>query len=233
MAYTKRLDGRAMDQLREMEAEVGVIARAKGSARFKIGDTIALAAVYGPRELHPRFLQNPQKGVLRCEYDMISFSVTERKRPGPSRRSQEISYVTGKCLEPVLDLSKYPNTVIDVFVYIPQANAGTRCAGICAASLALADAGIPMKDIVTAVSVGKVGDKIVMDLTKEEEDFEEGATDIPVAMTPRNGKITLLQLDGGVSKEELKEALELAKKGCEETYKFLQDTLKKSIEDKK
>ena len=230
MAYTKRLDGRSMDQLREMEAEIGVISRAQGSARFKIGDTVAIAAVYGPRELHPRFLQNPQKGVLRCEYDMMSFSVAERKRPGPSRRSQEISYVTGKCLEPVLDLNKYPNTVIDVFIYIPQANAGTRCAGICAATLALADAGIPMKDLVVAVSVGKVGEKIVIDLTKEEEDYLDGATDIPVAIMPRNGKITLLQLDGGVSKEELKEALILAKKGCEKIYEFLQDTLKKSVE---
>ena len=105
MAYNKRFDGRAMDEFRPIEAEVGIFSRAQGSARFKIGDTIAIAAVYGPRELHPRFLQNPKKGLLRCNYDMISFSVTERKRPGPSRRSHEISHVTGKALEPVIDLT--------------------------------------------------------------------------------------------------------------------------------
>src|SRR3989344_5322413 len=162
MSYEKRSDGRKFDQIRKMEAETGIISRAAGSARFKMGDTTAIAAVYGPRELHPRFMQNPRKGVLRCEYDMISFSVTERKRPGPTRRSQEISYVTTKSLEPTIDLTKYPNTVIDIMITIPQANAGTRCTGICAASLALADAGIPLKDLVAAVSVGKVGDKIVL-----------------------------------------------------------------------
>ena len=232
MSYEKRSDGRKFDQIRKMEAETGIISRAAGSARFKMGDTTAIAAVYGPRELHPRFMQNPRKGVLRCEYDMISFSVTERKRPGPTRRSQEISYVTTKSLEPTIDLTKYPNTVIDIMITIPQANAGTRCTGICAASLALADAGIPLKDLVAAVSVGKVGDKIVLDLTKEEEDYPDGATDIPVAMTPRNGKITLLQLDGNVSREELKKALELAKKGCDEIYRFQQETLRKSFERK-
>ncbi|MAF36802.1 exosome complex exonuclease Rrp41 [archaeon] len=233
MAYTKRFDGRGFEEIRKMSAEVGIISRAKGSARFQIGDTIAIAAVHGPRELHPRFLRKPDKGVLRCDYDMVSFSVSERKRPGSSRRSMEISHVTGKSIEPVLDLSKYPNTVIDVFITIPQANAGTRCAGICAASLALADAGIPMKDLVVAISVGKAGDKVVMDLTKEEEDHAEGATDIPVAMTPRNGEYTLLQLDGDISKDELKEALVLAKKGCDEIYTLMQKTLRDSFKEKK
>src|SRR3989338_4323321 len=195
----KRTDGRKFEELRKIEAKVGIIKRANGSAMFKIGDTIAIAAVYGPRELHPRFLQNPEKGVLRCIYDMTTFSVSERKKPGPNRRSTEISLVTEKALLPVLDLSMYPTSVIDVFIEIIQANSGTRCAGITAASMALAHAGIPMKDLVSAVSVGKVGDKIVIDLDKYEEDYEDGATDIPVAMTG-NYDITLLQLDGNVSK---------------------------------
>lgn len=226
MSYTKRADKRKFDEIREMEAKVGVIKRADGSAMFRMGDTIAVAAVYGPRELHPRFLQNPEKGILRCNYDMLSFSVPERKRPGPNRRSTEISLVTEKALLPVLDLAQFPNTVIDVFIEIIQANAGTRCAGITAAAMALADAGIPMKDLVVAVSVGKVGDKIVVDLCKEEEDYEEGATDIPVAMMPRLNEITLLQLDGNVTKAELKEALDGAKKACEQIYKTQQQALK-------
>src|SRR3989338_8865078 len=196
-----RPDGRKADELRKMHAKVGVIKRADGSALFQIGDTIAIAAVYGPRELHPRFLQNPEKAVLRCHYDMASFSVTERKKPGPSRRSVEISLVTQKALGSVVDLKLFPNTVIDVFIQIIQANAGTRCAGITAAAMALAHAGVPMREMVAAVSVGKVGDKIVLDLTKEEEDEETGATDIPVAMTSYNKGITLLQLDGEVNKK--------------------------------
>src|SRR3990167_3116189 len=166
-SYDKRFSGRKFDEMREIEAKVGVIKRADGSAMFRIGETIAIAAVYGPRELHPRFLQNPETGILRCNYDMISFSVPERKKPGPSRRQVEISLVTEKALLPVVELKQFPNAVVDVFIQITQANSGTRCAGISAAALALAHAGIPMKDMVAAISVGKVGDKIVIDLDKE------------------------------------------------------------------
>ncbi len=224
--YDKRSDGRKFDQMREMKAKVGVVKRADGSAMFQMGDTIAIAAVYGPRELHPRFLQNPRKGILRCNYDLLSFSVPERKRPGPNRRSTEISLVTKNALLPALSLDEFPNTVTDVFIEIIQADAGTRCAGICAAAMALADAGLPMKDLVAAVSVGKVGDKILVDLNKDEEDFEGGATDIPVAVMPRTGGITLLQLDGEVSKDELREALVLAKKSCNDIYKVQQKAIK-------
>jgi exosome complex component RRP41 len=230
MAYTKRFDGRKIDEMREVEAKLGVVPRADGSAMFRFGDTVAIAAVYGPRHLHPQFLQNPQQGIIRCHYDMLSFSVTERKKPGPARRSQEISDVTAKSLEPVLMLSQFPNTVIDVFINIVQADAGTRCAGINAASLALAHAGIPMTDLVGAISVGSLGGSVVVDLTKEEEDYEEdgekAATDIPMAFTLRDGKVTLLQLDGKVSPENLKKALEVGRKACEKLYDLQKETLK-------
>jgi exosome complex component RRP41 len=225
--YTKRKDNRKFDEMRPIKAEVGVVKSADGSALFQIGDTIAIAVVRGPRELHPRFLQNPETGILRCNYDMASFSVPDRKRPGPSRRSSEISLVTGKALLPVLDLKKFPNTVVDIFIEIIQANAGTRCAGICAASMALAQAGLPMKSLVSAVSVGKVGDKVVVDLDKEEEDFEGGATDIPVAFTSSTGELTLLQLDGEITKKELVEAMKIGKKSCEK----LSEIQKKALKD--
>src|SRR3989344_5113629 len=110
-ASSKRPDGRAIDQLRDIEVKVGVINRADGSAMFRIGKTVAYAAVYGPRELHPKFLQNPEKCVLRCNYNMMSFSGSgDRVRPGPTRRSREISLVTEKALSPAIDLNLYPNS---------------------------------------------------------------------------------------------------------------------------
>ncbi len=226
MVYKKRFDGRKFDQLREMEAKVGVIKRANGSAMFRMGETIAYAAVYGPRELFPAFLQNPSRARLNCIYDLLSFSVTDRKRPGPSRRSTEISLVTKNCLEPSVDLSAYPLTGVDVYIYITQADAGTRTAGINAAALALADAGIPMKDIVASVAVGKVSDKICVDLTKEEEDHKDGATDMPVVIMPRSGKVTLLQLDGNMTTEEIDEAIKMAEKACKEIQKVQTKALK-------
>lgn len=214
MGYDKRYDGRAFDELRPMEAKAGVIPRADGSAYFKIGNTEAYAAVYGPRNLYPRFLQNPVRGILRCKYNMMPFSgAGDRVRPGTSRRSKEISWVTEKALLPALNLDEFPNAVVDVFVELPQTDAGTRAAGICAAAIALADAGLTMKGLVSAIAVGKVGDKVVVDLTKEEEDYhdEGGATDMPVAMIPDKDMITLLQMDGEIMPEQIDEAISKVK----------------------
>lgn len=232
--FTKRSDGRKFDELRPMEAKVGVIKRADGSAMFKIGKTVAYAAVYGPRSLFPKFLQNPEKAMLRCNYNMFAFSGSgERIRPGPSRRSKEISLVTEKALLPMLDLSEYPNAVVDVYVELVQTDSGTRCAGICAAAMALADAGFVMKDLVSAVALGVIEGKIIVDVTKEEEDYPEGMADIPVAMMPRNGEITLLQDDGVLTKEQLKEVFESAKKICKEINEVQRKALKEKYESNK
>jgi len=232
MAYTTRLDKRKPDDIRETEAKVGIIPRADGSAMFRTGKTIAYAAVYGPRSMFPRFMQNPEKGTLRCHYSMMPFSSGgERVRPGPSRRSREISMVMEKALESVIDLKNFPNAVVDVFVDLPQTDAGTRCAGINAAAMALADAGIVMKDMIASIAVGRVDDAIVADLSYDEESYEtdKGVADIPIAMSPNTGKITLLQMDGFLKKEELKKALELAKKACSNIYEIQKKALKEKF----
>src|SRR3990167_10886744 len=227
----KRPDGRKVDEIRIMSAKVGVVPNADGSAMFQFGDTIAIAAVYGPKEMHPQHSQNPAKGTLRCNYSMLSFSVSERARPGPNRRSTEISKITEWALEPIVMIKKYPNMVIDVHINILQANASTRCAGINAAALALAHAGIPMRGLVSSVSIGKLDKNLVVDVIKEEEDWEigEGATDIPITMT-NSGKITHIQLDGKISGKELKEVLKLARKANKEVYEVQKKALKESVQ---
>jgi len=216
------MDGRALDELRPIEAKAGIIKNADGSAYFRIGKTVAYAAVYGPRELHPKFLQDPKTGILRCYYNMMPFSgIGDRVRPGGSRRSKEISMVIQKALKPVLELEDYPNATVDVFIELPQTDAGSRCAAICAAAIALADAGISMKDMVSAIAVGKVDDKIVADLNYDEEAYEDGpVADIPVAVLHNTKEITLLQMDGEISKDELLQALELAKKASDKIAKI-------------
>ncbi|TAL55144.1 MAG: exosome complex exonuclease Rrp41 [Nanoarchaeota archaeon] len=227
----KRPDGRAITEMRPIEAKVGIIPRADGSASFKIGDTIAYAAVYGPRDLYPKFLQNPSKGILRVRYNMMPFSGSgDRVKPGASRRSREISFVTERALLAAVNLEDFPNAVVDVFIELPQTDAGTRCAGICAASIALADAGISMKDMVTAVSCGKVADTVLVDLNYAEESNEDGpVADMPVAFLPRTGKAVLLQMDGQIDKEQIVKALEMGKKACEEIYEIQKKTLKEKF----
>jgi len=228
MPYTKRSDGRKMDELRPIKAKVGIIPNATGSALFAFGKTVAIAAVYGPKPLHPQHLQKPDRGIIRCEYNMLPFSVTERARPGPSRRSKEISMVTENALSSVVDLARFPGTVIDVQIMILQANASTRCAGINAAAMALAHAGIVMKEMVSSVSIGKIDDKIVTDITKEEEDYHEGegATDIPFTLTSNSKEVTHLQLDGKIQTKRFIESYEAAKIACDKILDYQSRALK-------
>ena len=233
MSEFKRPDGRALTEMRPIEAKVGIIPNADGSAMFKSGKTIAYAAVYGPKKMHPQHQQDPAKGQLRCEYNMISFSVEDRIRPGRNRRAMEISEITKWALEPSIMLENYPNQVVDVHINIIQADAGTRCAGINAAAMALAHAGIPMKDMVSSISIGKLDKTLVVDLTKEEEDFEEGEgpTDIPISMTNK-GKVTHMQLDGKIGVKQLQEAVDMAKVACSEIYEVQKKALKDAIDVK-
>lgn len=219
MSYDKRFDGRKFEELRPMEAKVGVIPSADGSAMFKIGNTVALCSVQGPRELHPRFMQDPETGILRVSYNMMPFSGHgDRVRPGRSRRSQEIAMVIKNALLPVLDLKDYPNAVVDVFIELPQTDAGTRCAGIVAASMALADAGLKMTELVSAVAVGKVGHSIVADVNYDEEAFkgEGGSTDMPMAVLASSNTVSLLQMDGEIGKDDLLKAMDMGVKACAE-----------------
>ena len=233
MPYTKRPDKRKMDELRPIKAKLGVVPNADGSALFSFGDTVAIAAVYGPKPLHPQHMQEPDRAIIRCNYNMLPFSVTERARPGPSRRSKEISMVTEQALSGVVDLTRFPGTVIDIEIMILQANASTRCAGINAASMALAHAGIVMKELVSSVSIGKIDDKIVVDITKEEEDHKEGegATDIPFTLTSNSQEIVHLQLDGKIQTNRLKEAFEAAKKACKKVTDYQIRVLKGEVID--
>jgi len=233
MPYTKRSDGRKMDELRPIKAKVGIIPNADGSAMFGAGKTIAIAGVFGPKPLHPQHLQKPDRGIIRVEYNMLPFSVGERARPGPSRRSKEINLITANALSSVVDLKRFPGTVIDVQIMIVQADAGTRCAGINAAAMALAHAGIVMKEMISSVAIGKIDDKIVMDITKEEEDYEEGegSTDIPFTMTSRTNEVVHLQLDGKIQTKRFKEALEAAKIACGKILDLQTKALKGEVVD--
>lgn len=207
-----RADGREFNELRPLKIEAGVLEKADGSAYLEIGGNKILAAVYGPRELHVRRIMRPDMAVIRCRYNMAPFSVGERKRPGPDRRSVEISKITADALRPAIFLEKFPRSTIDVFIEILEAEGGTRCAGITAASVALADAGIPMKDLVVSCAAGKADGNVVLDLSEDED--KNGQADVPIAIMPRSGEITLLQTDGHLTPDELNKALDLAIEGC-------------------
>ncbi len=211
-----RIDQRQINELRPIEIEVGVLDKANGSAYLVWGENKILAAVYGPREVHPRHLAKPDRAFVRCRYHMAPFSTDERKHPAPSRREVELSKVIRMALEPAILTDLFPRTGIDIFIEVLQSHGGTRCASITAAAVALADAGIPLRDLVVACAAGKIEDQIVLDLNDIED--QKGDADVPVAIMPRTGAITLLQMDGLLTQDEFRQALDLAIQGCTTVY---------------
>ncbi|MHA1472386.1 MAG: exosome complex exonuclease Rrp41 [Promethearchaeota archaeon] len=221
----KRLDGREKDELRPIKMEVGVLPNADGSAYLEWGNNKIYAAVYGPREVHPHHLSKPDRGILRVFYRMATFSVFERKRPAPGRREKEISMIISDCLKPVLFLELYPGTAFEIYINVLDADGGTRCACTTVAALALADAGIPMRSLVTAVAVGKIDGELVTDLSGIED--KAGEADLPCAITWFNEELSLLQFDGNTDLEEFSKSLSLAKDAMHKIYEIQLDALKK------
>lgn len=221
----KRLDGRQLNELRQIKMEVGVLNKADGSAYIEWGKNKILAAVYGPKECIPRHDIDPYKAILRCKYSMAPFSsLEEHGRAGPSRRSAELSKVIREVFESVVVLEQFPKTAIDIFIEVLQADGGTRCAGITATSLALANAGIPMKGLVCALAIGKIDGKMCIDPSKDEDNY--GEADMPIAISPHNKKILLFQMDGLLTKEEIQQGVKMAFEGCEYIHKLQISALK-------
>jgi exosome complex component RRP41 len=222
----KRIDGREPQDLRHIRMEVGVLKNADGSALVEMGNTKVLAAVYGPREVVPRHQEQVDRAVIRCRYRMLSFStLSERKSPAPTRREIELSKVIREALEPAILSTQFPRAAIDIFVEVINAEGGTRTTGITAASLALADAGIPMLDLVAAVAVGKVDGVIVLDLNEVEDMY--GEADMPVAAMPSLKRITMIQLNGVLTPDEFRKALALALEGINKIYQLQKEVLRK------
>ena len=221
----KRVDGRAPEELRPVRMEVGVLKNADGSALVEYGNTKVLAAVYGPREVMPKHVALPDRAVIRCRYRMLSFSAEERKSPAPSRREIELSKVIREALEPAIMSELFPRTAIDIFIEVLNADGGTRTAGVTAASLALADAGIPLRDLVAGVAVGKVDGVLVLDINQIEDMY--GEADMPVAAMPSLGRITLLQLNGVLAPDEFRQALALALYGIRKLYDLQKEALRR------
>ena len=224
MNEEKRHDGRSNDDLRKIKIELGVNKNADGSCLFTWGKNIVLATVHGPKPMFPKHLSNANKAVVDYKYRMACFSVTERKSPVPGKRDKEISLVSANALESAIKTELFPNTVIEVNTLILSADAGTRVAALSAASLALADAGIPMKGLISSVAAGRANKELILDLDKHEEDAPD-AVDMACAVLMPQKEIALLQMDGYVNIKDCEAILDQAIKGAEKVYEMQKQVL--------
>ena len=225
----KRLDGRAFNELRPIKIEAGILKNADGSAYLEWGNNKVLAAIYGPKEAVPKHFADPSKAIIKCRYSMAPFSgLSDHGRSAPNRRATEISKVTKEVFENVILLNEFPGGEIDIFIEILQSDGGTRAAGITAASVALANAGIHMRDIVYAVSAGRIGEHVVLDVNMIEDNYSDA--DMPMAISPRNGDVLLLQMDGGFTREQLNEAMGMVLEAGKTISKVQREALEKLYE---
>jgi len=235
-----RPDGRAPDQLRPVEVELGFQEWAEGSVLFSMGRTKVLVAATVQDE-SPRWLRGTGSGWVTGEYAMLPRATTERtfrevNKGRPSGRTQEIQRLIGRSLRAVTDLKRMGERTITIDCDVLVADAGTRCASITGGYIALAlairglaERGVVPDDLlvdtVAAVSVGIVGGQPVLDLSYEEDAGAE--VDCNVVTT---GSGRLVEVQGTAEGEpfargDLDALLDLAESGIKQLTQIQRDVL--------
>lgn len=204
---------------------MGLFKRADGSGYWEQGNTKVLVAVYGPREASKREHSLHDRATLVCEYQVATFSSGERRIASKQdRRSTEVANFIKATFESILLLELYPGSQIHLYVTVLQADGGRRAAAINAATLALSDAGIPMRGLPAACSIGFLDSTPLLDMNQYEE--VAGGPIIPFVSFPLKEKIVSLQIDNKIPLRYLSQALEVASAGAVAIHKLIVSTLK-------
>ena len=234
----KRLDGRGVEDLREIHCEVGFLPRAHGSSLFTRGETQAMAlATLGTSQESQEFDAytggSTEKQFL-LHYNFPNFSVGETGRiMGPGRREIGHGALAERSVAPMLPLSEYPYA-IRVTSEIMESNGSSSMASVCGASLALMDAGVPMIRPVAGISIGlcaEVGEdgqwsryKILTDILG----WEDAYCDMDCKIAGTSQGITGFQLDlklKGIPLKVMSEALDQAKIARMKILEIMAETL--------
>ncbi len=226
-----RADGRGADQLRPVKITTRFNKHAEGSCLIEVGDTRVVCTV-SVEDRVPPFLKGKGEGWVTAEYGMLPRATTTRSqreasRGGASGRTHEIQRLIGRSLRAVVDLKVLGERTLWVDCDVIQADGGTRCASITGSFVALVEAlrhmkrqsqvnELPLTDFVAAVSVGKVGSKVVLDLGYDEDSTAH--VDMNVVKTGRGGFVEIQGTAEGApfSDDELLKLLATADKGIKE-----------------
>jgi polyribonucleotide nucleotidyltransferase len=221
----KRVDGRAFDQIRKIDTEVGVLPCAHGSALFTRGRTQALASVTlgsgeDEQKIETIMSDDSTNGAFMLHYNFPPYSVGEaRFLRGPGRREIGHGYLAHSAFKYLLpDKVAFPYT-IRIVVDILESDGSSSMATVCSSTMALMQAGVPLKKMVAGIAMGllkkeKSNDFVVLsDISGFEDAF--GLMDFKVVGTDKG--ITAIQMDikykGGLAREVFQRALEQARAG--------------------
>jgi ribonuclease PH len=227
-----RIDGRRADQLRPVRIVPSYLKPPLGSALIEMGDTKVICTV-SHEEKVPPFLVGKGQGWLTAEYSMLPGSSAQRisresATGRPNSRSREIQRLIGRSLRAVVDLQRLGEQTLYVDCDVIQADGGTRTAAISGAYVALVEAidalgqsgaltdANPLLAPLAAISVGVVGDELLLDLCYEEDARAE--TDMNVVMTGEGGIVEVQGTAEGrpFSREQTIGMLDLASAGIDE-----------------
>ncbi|HNT66142.1 MAG TPA: polyribonucleotide nucleotidyltransferase [bacterium] len=213
-----RLDGRKADEIREITVEVGVLPRAHGSALFTRGQTQALAATTLGTKIDEQRIEGLEGEFWKSymlHYNFPPFATGEVKPVrGVSRREVGHGNLAERAIKPMIPSDQIFPYTLRIVSDVLESNGSSSMATVCAGSLSLMDAGVPVKDAVAGIAMGliKEGDRVVIltDILGDEDHL--GDMDFKVAGT-QNG-ITAFQMDikiAGISKQIMSRALQQAK----------------------
>ncbi|VEU33331.1 unnamed protein product [Pseudo-nitzschia multistriata] len=231
-----RNDGRKPGEIRRMRVQLGPASNTAsgdavgGSALVEMGLTVAMATVRGPVACLRRSDELPDRAVVDVSVRAVPFAPTDRRvtNPNTDRRLIEAGHLLKRALEATILLRLYPKSRIEVRVVVLADDGGRLCAAINAASAALIDAGIPMRDVLSACSAGYAGgttDTTLVDLNRREESPQQGknAVCLPCAMLPQRGTLVLSQCEARLPDvRTLDRVLEAAMAGCRAVFDVLQ-----------
>ncbi|KAG2458145.1 exosome complex component RRP41 [Erpetoichthys calabaricus] len=226
-----RVDGRKPNELRKIQARMGVFSQADGSAYIEQGNTKALAVVYGPHEIRgSRSKSQHDRAIINCQYSMATFSTGERKRrPHGDRKSSEMTLHLKQTFEAAILTQLYPRSQIDIYVQILQADGGNYSACVNAATLAVVDAGIPLRDYVCACSAGFVEDTPLVDLSHLEE--SAGGTQLSLAVLPKAEHLALIEMDSRLHQDHLESMMDAATQACKDLYAVLDRVVRDHLQE--
>ncbi|XP_041975295.1 exosome complex component MTR3-like isoform X2 [Aricia agestis] len=227
-----RKDGRALEEARSLFARTDLISQAKGSAYIELKKTKVVCSVFDPREI---MHQNEYStlGQIFCEVKFAPFSCPRKRRPhAPDAEEKALSVALRKALEPTVCRHKFPNFQIDVFVYILEHDGSCLAAAINAAGLALADAAVPMYDIITASSLAVIDNKVFVDPLEAEEylatmnsNNEANHGVITMSMLPELKQIADFRQIGSMDVDCVTNAMNVLEKECEKIIPNIQQII--------
>ncbi|KAK9857944.1 hypothetical protein WJX84_010501 [Apatococcus fuscideae] len=227
IVHGTRLDGRGPEEFRPIFFSTGVIPQATGSAYAELHNTKLMVGIYGPRP-SDRWVGFSEEGRLDCDVKMAPFSSWQRTKWGQSPDERAMAGLLGVALEAGVQRSAFPKATVDVQCLILEAGGSELAVAIAAASLALADAGIPMRDLITSCTVSRVDNQLLLDATSDEAFQEDGG--VLLAMLPSLGQVTQLLVKGEWAGSELEEAVQLSMSGCKDVDEICRQVLQEAVQ---